>query len=902
MKREKGAFPFFLAIQTISGIHPRKELTVWRVTPLMINMELGRYRIVEKLGEGGMGQVYLAHDARLQRDVALKVLPSGALADETARKRFRKEALALSKLNHPSIEILYDFDTQDGVDFLAMEYVNGVTLKQMLSEKTLSEREITRLAVQIAEGCAAAHQAGIVHCDLKPANLMVTTDGRLKILDFGLAMLAQPIRSSASTDSSSAQKVGGTLPYMAPEQLTGAPVDFRTDVYGLGIVLYEMTTGRLPFHEGVSAGLVSDILTRLPPAPGRFRPEISARLEEIILKCLEKDSENRYQSAKEVLVDLRRLSASNAPLLIPADNGRRRFGKLRYAFAAAMVLMAVVLTIFLWHLIRNPSSVPEYLLYQVTRGTVFESQPAVSPDGKQIAYTSNASGIPDIYLVDNRGNNPIQLTNDPAADLDPAWFPDGSAIAFTSNREGSNSIWKVDPSSGGVTHLISNAEQPAISPDGKSILFCRESPSGYLRIWVTAIGTPSNARILTGDADGMRSHFNPAWSPDGTQICYASAEGIWTAPISGGRPRILIYDGLAAEPSWSPGGGFIYYSSYRGGARAVWRISKGGIPERVTTGTGQESHPDINRDGRLLCYASKEMRLQTSILDRATGKTTVLSALESDNMASMASIAPDKSMIVFPSVRGGSNLALWILPLDKKAVPGIPYKLTEQAGAASHPVFSPDGRWIAYYQIANGTRKLMIVDAHSVQPNQITKGPSQDTDPAWSPEGSQIVFVMEDKGNAHLAVARVKDGNIDGAPQWVATENVLPSCPAWSSDGLTIAFLGLKNKQSDLWLVPTDGSALARQITHGADGKWMKWDQSSGEILMSARFGLDRVSLYQVASATGLPHLFQPKVDFGSANAWGVFDISLDGSVILFSRTVSETGHIWTLEAVKGFF
>jgi Tol biopolymer transport system component/predicted Ser/Thr protein kinase len=870
---------------------------------LMTDKELGRYRILEKLGEGGMGQVYLAHDGRLQRDVALKVLPAGALADETARKRFRKEALALSKLNHPNIDILYDFDTQEGIDFLVMEYVDGKTLKQMISGGALSEKEITRLAIQIAEGCVAAHAAGIVHCDLKPANVMVTSSGQLKILDFGLAMLPQTAHHADSTGSSSASQTGGgTLPYMAPEQLTGGRVDSRTDIYGLGNMLYEMATGRLPFQESVSAALVTDILTRMPPSPARLRPEISSRLEDIILKCLEKDPDNRYQSAKELQVDLRRSSSGPPHTLLLPDRAPDRSHKLRSTVAIAAVCALVIIIAFLWHRSAGQAPLPEYGLLQVTRTAAVEKQPAVSPDGRQIAYTSDASGNPDIYLVDTRGGNPIQLTNDPAADSDPAWFPDGSAIAFTSAREDGNAIWKLDPHSRGVTLLVPNAEQPAISPDGKVIAFCRASPSGYLRIWVTALNAPSSAKILTGDADGMRDHFDPAWSPDGTRICYASIEGLWIVPVSEGRPSILINDGLAAEPRWSSNGRFIYYSSYRGGgvARAVWRISaKGGIPERVTTGTGQENHPDITRDGRLLCYASAQMSFETSLLDRAKGKTTVLSALESD---CMASVAPDNSRIVFPSNRGGPSTTLWIMALDRKMLPSVPYELTGQPGVASHPVFSPDGRWIAYYQIMGGIRKLMTVAAHGGQPNQITHGLSQDTDPAWSPDGSLIAFVSEDRGNAQLAVAQVKDGNMVGSPRWMTTGNVLPFCPSWSPNGETIAFLGSKNKQSDVWIVPSDGREPARQITHGADGRWMKWDRSAGVILMSAGNGRRRVSLYQVTPAMGVPQPFQPDVEFGGIDAWGVFDVSADGSILIFSRTISQTGHIWTLEALKGAF
>ncbi len=236
----------------------------------MIGRTLSHYSIVEKIGAGGMGEVYRAHDERLERDVALKVLPTGTLADEAARKRFRKEALALSKLNHPNIATVFDFDTQDGVDFLVMELVEGVTLSDKLAAGALSEREITRLGAQLAEGLTAAHEQRVVHRDLKPANLRVTPDRRLKILDFGLAKLLRPEVASATATTESfteTQGVAGTLPYMAPEQLRGEQVDARTDIHALGAVLYEMATGQRAFPETQTGRLMDASCTRHPSPP-----------------------------------------------------------------------------------------------------------------------------------------------------------------------------------------------------------------------------------------------------------------------------------------------------------------------------------------------------------------------------------------------------------------------------------------------------------------------------------------------------------------------------------------------------------------------------------------------------------------------------------------------------------
>lgn len=295
-------------------------------------IKLGHYSIVAQIGAGGRGEVYRATDTRLGREVALKVLPAGALADEAARKRFHKEAIALSKLNHPNVETLYEFDSHEGVDFLVMELIGGVTLDEKLAQGPLSEKDVLRLGQQLAEGLAAAHEQGVIHRDLKPGNLRLTPDGRLKILDFGLAKLLRPVAETATTESfTETQAVAGTLPYMAPEQLRGQAADTRTDIWMAGVVLYELATARLPFLEKLPTALADDILHKAPPTPGRLNPELSSRLEEIILKCLEKDPDHRYQSAREVLADFRRLAA---PAAAPRIQPRRRW-------VAALVVLVV---------------------------------------------------------------------------------------------------------------------------------------------------------------------------------------------------------------------------------------------------------------------------------------------------------------------------------------------------------------------------------------------------------------------------------------------------------------------------------------------------------------------------------------------------------------------------------
>jgi serine/threonine protein kinase/Flp pilus assembly protein TadD len=307
----------------------------------LIDQTLKHYRIVARIGAGGMGEVYQARDERLERDVALKVLPAKALADNAARKRFRKEALALSKLNHPAIATIYDFDSDHGLDFLAMEYVTGETLAKKIANASLPEKDVLALGIQIADALEEAQEHHIVHRDLKPSNIMVTPKGRVKVLDFGLARLLQPASSLASTETlSETQGASGTLPYMAPEQLREESLDPRSDIFSFGAVLYEMATGHRSFPETISSRLTDAILHQAPVPPRARNSRLSPELERIILKCLEKSPEMRYQSARELSVDLRRLSSPTT--ISGQDTVKPKKSRWRAAAAISGIALLVI--------------------------------------------------------------------------------------------------------------------------------------------------------------------------------------------------------------------------------------------------------------------------------------------------------------------------------------------------------------------------------------------------------------------------------------------------------------------------------------------------------------------------------------------------------------------------------
>jgi len=870
----------------------------------MVGKSLGHYEILGSLGSGGMGDVYLAEDAHLGRKVALKVLPDEFAADPQRRARFEREAKLLAALNHANIATIYGLEQADGVSFIAMELVEGETLSQRLASGVpLAVDEALRIARQIADGLEAAHVKGIIHRDLKPANVMITQTGTAKVLDFGIAtsLSDSMVGATSATALTTAGTVLGTPHYMSPEQIRGEAIDKRADIWAFGGILFEALTGKAAFGRETVADTMAAIIDQEPDW-SLIPPSTPELARGVVQRCLTKDLDHRIHDIADARIELEEA-------ISPRKRRRRSSYPWRgYSWtpfllrgAITGVLLAAVGWV-IWSVspqFLGARPLPVGQPYPVTTSDAWESQPAISPDGSRIAFSANHEGNSDIYVVDAQGGEPVVLVDHPSADTDPAWFPDGS-VAFASDRNGGLGIWRVPQFGGGATLLVPGAGEPAISPDGSTVAFSRAVPSGHLRIGVAPVGDPAGGNMLTGNDGGLWDHTGPAWSPDGTTICYASRDGLWLVEVAGGRPRPLTTGGhYDVEPVWSFDGRYVYYSSALGGRQALWRVRTTGDtpPEQVTMGMGPESHPSLSRSGNTLAYATGTTQRELVLLDRESGGEALLSNLPEDLMPA---VAPDNSKVVYVSRRWGLDEDLWVQPIVGGAPSSPPFRLVEGPNIPSHPSFSPDGRWIAYYRIRDEHRDVFVVPAVGGAPIAFTEGAGQNYHPAWSGDGSQLAFVSERTGSTQLWIAPFKDGRRDGASWQLTHENALVWAPDWSPDGSLIAYIRVEGDRSDVWVVPASGAGSPTQVTVGADASRVRWDATPDFLLVSARWGdPQRLTLRRVPARGGEAQPLIPSVSFGSG--FGVFDVSLDGRFLAFSRGALE-GDIWVFRVENGVY
>jgi len=456
---------------------------------------------------------------------------------------------------------------------------------------------------------------------------------------------------------------------------------------------------------------------------------------------------------------------------------------------------------------------------------------------------------------------------------------------------------------GSASLLVPDARSPALSPDGTRIAFVRPGPGGADRIAAAPLADPSQVTFLTGDEDGTWNHRDPAWSPDSTMIAYAAQHALWIVSSRGGSARPLTMgEEYSFEPDWSPDGKYIYYSSPRELATsALWRIPvDGGPPVRLTTGSGAESSPSIPLDGSRLVYSSFFENYSLVLLDLDSGAQRIL---REECILSQPAIAPDKSHLLFISDREGRRFDLWLQTLRDGAPFGSPRRLTDQPDAASHPAYSPDGKWIAYYQRLERSRNIFILPSAGGRSIQFTDDPAPDIQPAWSPDGSLIAFVSEreEEGHQQIWLARVANGSRTGPSRQLTKGDISAFAPVFSPDGTEIVFVGQKGSESDVWIVPVDGGRSPRRVTYDAHAGRLRWNGATNKILVSGDWGTNRVSLKQVSPQGGALESFVPEVIFGFGTPYYNFDISPDGRLLCHMRQ-ERRGNIWVLDAESGSY
>ena len=621
---------------------------------------VGRYRILSEWARGGMGVVYRALDEGLGREVALKS-PLAQDASDGNRRRFLQEARSASRVSHPHVVPVYEVFEQDGRPWLAMEFINGPTLREMLMGGRMGLEEVLLIGEQMADALAAAHGRAVFHRDVKPGNIMLAARGDARLTDFGLARQVSGQLSPTTHHSASQvhQDLAGTIGYVSPEQILGRPIEASSDIFSLGAVLYEAATGRRAFN-GETAGEVFDATLHVTPQPmGDLAGEAPGELQRVVFKALAKRPDERYQSAKDLSADLRTLRRrlETQHLSIPIPPAGRAWSWR--AVAAVVVAIAAVATAWFWFDGRQMPAVVLGPPQQLTAGSGWQAEPAVAPDGSLVAYTSNESGNADIWLLDMRGGTAVRLTDDPKSDRSPTWFPDGSTLAFVSDRSGKPSIWKISRLGGAAALVVENAEDPAVSPDGLSIAFVRPDAGGFQRIHVAPMARPSEVRVLTTENNGLWDHRKPAWSPDGRTIAYYAARDLWAVSVAGGSARPLtIADAAEKDPVWSPDGRFVYYSSNRDGTRALWRVSvSGGAAVRLTGGQGPERHPSLTRDGSRLVYSTFVDDWDLVVRDLGSGQERQIGGERTDDSPVFA---PDGRSLAFVSDRWIRRYDLWL--------------------------------------------------------------------------------------------------------------------------------------------------------------------------------------------------------------------------------------------------
>ncbi len=751
----------------------------------LIGKVFSHYSVISVLGVGGMGEVFLARDTQLNRKVALKFLPAQFTQDEARIKRFQREAKSASALNHPNIITIYEIGQIENKHFIAAELVEGQTLRELIANGRVAEKDAVEIAIQICSALAAAHEAGIIHRDIKPENIMLRRDGYVKVLDFGLVKLTEQEKSAGRTNPSEADvgktnpgAVLGTAKYMSPEQASGQEVDRRTDIFSLGVTLYELLTGLPPFKGDRMAAILDAIIHHQPVALTTTRPDLNSELDRIVSRALEKDRELRYQSADDLRADLKRLQrklnsletsefAARPTSPVPAKASPKR-NLVIAAIAAALVIVAGIAW---WLLARESDSIEDWKTAEYRELTEFvgaKTGPAISPDGQFIVYARRINGQYDLFWQRVDGQSSTNLTpNSPAEDSDPMFSPDGKLIAFRSERE-DGGIYLIGSTGENERLMVQGGFNPSWTLDGSEILYSTQRGSNAFhrvgiggQIWAINWRTGVKRQIPAGP-DAVQ----PRLSPNGFRIAYwglknSSQRDIWTIPANGGKP-VAVTDDDAADfsPVWSPDGRYLYFSSNRTGRMSLWRVrideATGetlDAPQPLPIQTQYNQFLTISRDGKQMAYASKATttNIRRVAFDPVAGKVigTPEWATNMTRRATAPDVSSDGQRLTFFSY-GDPQMDIFVSKIGSK---DGPTQLTNDRVIDRGSRWSPNGQRIAFFSNLSGLYEIWTIRPDGGDRQQLTfskPGEPGYLDPAWSPDGTRMLFTQRGGGQSFI--------------------------------------------------------------------------------------------------------------------------------------------------------